>query len=281
MLELVLETHAVAAAGAITDSDCLALDARQPGRAGGLPRARHPARPRRAGLRRASRGTRLLGHLHHARRWSACCSRRRGCRSWRCGSRARSSPGASRGGRSGSSLGAALGVARRPGARRARCDCRRPTSAPEFSRRRRASPAATLGEERPGSAGLIGTDPGKGAVALVEVGRGAGRRAGSRSTTRTCTSPSCCAPASSAGRSSCGSSARRWPASTAAAGAVNDRAARAHAVGDLLLGGRLPRLDGQLQRLLQPDHPDHVLGPARHRHRDRHALRRAAARSST
>ena len=58
-------------------------------------------------------------------------------------------------------------------------------------------------------------------------------------------------------------------------------AAGAHAVGDLLLGPRLPGLDGQLQRLLQPDDPDPVLGPARHRHRDRDPLRGAAARSST
>ncbi len=41
----------------------------------------------------------------------------------------------------------------------------------EFSRRVEVT-AATLGEEASGLRGLIGTDPGKGAVALVEVGRG-------------------------------------------------------------------------------------------------------------
>src|SRR5262249_13876408 len=52
---------------------------------------------------------------------------------------------------------------------------------------------------------------------------------------------------------------------------------RPHAMGDLLVGGGLPRLDGELQHLLQPDHPDHVLGSARYRHRHRDALRRPAA----
>src|SRR4029453_13452173 len=49
------------------------------------------------------------------------------------------------------------------------------------------------------------------------------------------------------------------------------------AVGDLLLWPRLPGLDGQLQLVLQPDDPDTVLGPARHRHRHRDALRGAPA----
>src|SRR5262249_21305805 len=53
--------------------------------------------------------------------------------------------------------------------------------------------------------------------------------------------------------------------------------ARADAVGDLLLWPGLPRVDGQLQRLLQPHHPDSVLGAPRPRHGDRHALRRASS----
>src|SRR5262249_49375179 len=54
-------------------------------------------------------------------------------------------------------------------------------------------------------------------------------------------------------------------------------APRAHAVGDLLLRTGLPHLDEQLQRVLQPDDPDHVRGTARHRHGDRHSLRGTTA----
>src|SRR5205823_5476783 len=52
--------------------------------------------------------------------------------------------------------------------------------------------------------------------------------------------------------------------------------ARARAVGHLLLRPRLPRLDGELQRLLQPARPDPLLGPPRHRDGDRDASERQA-----
>src|SRR5439155_1366839 len=48
------------------------------------------------------------------------------------------------------------------------------------------------------------------------------------------------------------------------------------AVGHLLLWPRLPRLDVELQRLLQPARPDPLLGPPRHRDGDRDASERQA-----
>src|SRR5262249_2470704 len=146
------------------------VHARESGRAGDVPGPRRPARLRRAGLRRAAGGAGLLAHLLHAGAGGGVAPTdpalppgalgplrppfAAGLAAW---------PSAPR-------LGAAFavmavlvmaGALRLPPA----------DISTEFSRRVEVT-AATISEEASGLRGLIGTDPGKGAVALVEIGRG-------------------------------------------------------------------------------------------------------------